>query len=91
LMEPPLVAQIVKDLALKNFNTKLGELADLLEDKMMIEIIKALRDGKIVGNIAHAMVNQDKIVRLIPQMPPEVRSGAKAQLQEHGNKMADQF
>lgn len=91
LMEPPLVTQIVKDLALKNFNTKLGELADLLDDKMMIEIIKALRDGKIVGNIAHAMVNQDKIVRLIPQMPPEVRSAAKAQLQEHGNKLADQF
>ncbi len=91
LMEPPLVAQIVKDLAHKNFNTKLGELADLLDDKMLVEIIKAVRDGKIVGNIAHAMVNQDKIVRIIPHMPADVRSGAKAQLQEHGNKLAEQF
>lgn len=91
LMEPPIVAQVVKDLSLKNFNAKLGELADLLEDKMMIEIIKVLRDGKIVGNIAHAMVNQDKIVRIIPQMPADVRSGARAQLQSLGNSLADKF
>jgi|JI8StandDraft_1071087.scaffolds.fasta_scaffold118402_2 hypothetical protein len=91
LMEPPIVAQVVKDLSLKNFNAKLGELADLLDDKMMIEIIKVLRDGKIVGNIAHAMVNQDKIVRIIPQMAADVRSGARAQLQSLGNSLADKF
>jgi len=91
LMEPPIVAQVVKDLSLKNFNAKLGELADLLDDKMMIEIIKVLRDGKIVGNIAHAMVNQDKIVRIIPQMAADVRSGARAQLQTLGNPLADKF
>lgn len=91
LMEPPIVAQVVKDLSLKNFNAKLGELADLLDDKMMVEIIKVLRDGKIVGNIAHAMVNQDKIVRIIPQMPGDVRSGARAQLQALGNPLADKF
>ena len=31
LMEPPIVAQVVKDLSLKNFNAKLGELADLID------------------------------------------------------------
>lgn len=91
LMEPQLVAQVVKDLSVKNFNAKLGELADLLDDKMMVEIIKVLRDGKIVGNIAHSMMNQEKIVRIIPQMPADVRSGARAQLQTLGNKLAEQF
>lgn len=91
LMEPPLVAQVVKDLATKNFHAKLGELADLLDDKMMVELIKVMRDGKIVGNIANAMMNQEKIVRIIPQMPPEVRSGARAQLQSLGNPLADKF
>lgn len=91
LMEPQLVAQVVRDLSHKNFYAKLGELADLLDDKMMIEIIKVLRDGRIVGNIANAMMNQEKIVRIIPQMPPEVRSAARAQLQSLGNRLADQF
>ncbi|HMV36046.1 MAG TPA: hypothetical protein PKD60_09140 [Turneriella sp.] len=91
LMEPQIVAQVVKDLSTKNFNAKLGELADLLDDKMMIEIIKVLRDGRIVGNIAHAMMNQEKILRIVPQMPPEVRSGARAQLQSLSNKLAEQF
>lgn len=91
LMEPQIVAQVVKDLSTKNFNAKLGELADLLDDKMIIEIIKALRDGRIVGNIAHSMMNQEKILRIVPQMPPEVRSAARAQLQSLGNKLAEQF
>jgi len=91
LMEPQIVAQVVKDLSTKNFNAKLGELADLLDDKMMIEIIKVLRDGRIVGNIAHSMMNQEKILRIVPQMPPEVRSAARAQLQSLGNKLAEQF
>lgn len=91
LMEPQLVAQVVRDLSHKNFYAKLGELADLLDDKMMVEIIKVLRDGRIVGNIANAMMNQEKIVRIIPQMPPEVRSAARAQLQSLGNRLADQF
>lgn len=90
-MEPQLVAQVVRDLSHKNFYAKLGELADLLDDKMMVEIIKVLRDGRIVGNIANAMMNQEKIVRIIPQMPPEVRSATRAQLQSLGNKLADQF
>lgn len=91
LMEPQIVAQVVKDLSSKNFNAKLGELADLLDDKMMVEIIKVLRDGRIVGNIAHSMMNQEKILRIVPQMPPEVRSAARAQLQSLGNKLAEQF
>lgn len=91
LMEPQIVAQVVQDLSTKNFNAKLGELADLLDDKMMIEIIKVLRDGRIVGNIAHSMMNQEKILRIVPQMPPEVRSGARTQLQSLGNKLAEQF
>lgn len=91
LMEPQIVAQVVKDLSLKNFNTKLGELADLLDDKMMVEIIKVLRDGRIVGNIANSMMNQEKILRIVPQMPPDVRSAARAQLQSLGNKLAENF
>jgi hypothetical protein len=91
LMEPQIVAQVVKDLSTKNFNAKLGELADLLDDKMMIEIIKVLRDGRIVGNIAHSMMNQEKILRIVPQMPPDVRSAARAQLQSLGNKLAEKF
>jgi hypothetical protein len=91
LMEPNLVAQVVKDLANKNFHGKLGELADLLDDKMMIEIIRVLRDGRIVGNIANAMMNQEKILRIVPHMPPDVRSAARAQLQSLGNKLAEQF
>lgn len=91
LMEPQIVAQVVKDLSTKNFNAKLGELADLLDDKMMVEIIKVLRDGRIVGNIANSMMNQEKILRIVPQMPPEVRSGARAQLQSLGNKLAEKF
>jgi len=90
-MEPNLVAQVVKDLATKNFHGKLGELADLLEDKMMIEIIKILKDGKIVGHIANAMVNQDKILRIVPHMPADVRSGARAELVNLGNKLAERF
>lgn len=91
LMETNIVAQVVKDLAAKNFHSKLGELADLLEDKVMLEIIRVVRDGKIIGNIANSMMNEDKIVRIAQQMPPEVRSGAKAQLQALGNKLADRF
>jgi hypothetical protein len=91
LMEPQIVAQVVKDLSTKNFNAKLGELADLLDDKMMIEIIKVLRDGRIVGNIANSMMNQEKILRIVPQMPPDVRSAARAQLQSLGNKLAEKF
>jgi hypothetical protein len=91
LMEPNLVAQVVKDLANKNFHGKLGELADLLDDKMMIEIIRVLRDGRIVGSIANAMMNQEKILRIVPHMPPDVRSAARAQLQSLGNKLAEQF
>jgi hypothetical protein len=91
LMEPNLVAQVVKDLAHKNFHGKLGELADLLDDKMMIEIIRVLRDGRIVGSIANAMMNQEKILRIVPHMPPDVRSAARAQLQSLGNKLAEQF
>jgi hypothetical protein len=91
LMEPNLVAQVVKDLANKNFHGKLGELADLLDDKMMIEIIRVLRDGRIVGNIANAMMNQEKILRIVPHMPPDVRSAARAQLQSLGNKLAEKF
>ncbi|MFZ5630498.1 MAG: hypothetical protein ACOY5B_15305 [Spirochaetota bacterium] len=91
LMEPQIVAQVVKDLSTKNFNAKLGELADLLDDKMMVDIIKVLRDGRIVGNIANSMMNQEKILRIVPQMPPEVRSGARAQLQSLGNKLAEKF
>ncbi|MBS0617026.1 MAG: hypothetical protein JSR44_02500 [Spirochaetes bacterium] len=91
LMEPPLVTQVVKDLAQKNFFGKLGELADLLDDKVMIDIIKNLREGKMVGNIAHAMMNQEKLIRIIPHIPPEIRSGAKAQLMSLGNKIAERF
>jgi hypothetical protein len=91
LMEPQIVAQVVKDLSTKNFNAKLGELADLLDDKMMIEIIRVLRDGRIVGNIANSMMNQEKILRIVPQMPPDVRSAARAQLQSLGNKLAEKF
>jgi len=91
LMEPQLVTQVVKDLAQKNFFGKLGELADLLDDKVMIEIIKNLREGKMVGNIAHAMMNQEKLIRIIPHISPEIRSGAKAQLMSLGNKIAERF
>lgn len=91
LMETNIVAQVVKDLAAKNFASKLGELADLLDDKVMLEIIKVVRDGKIVGNIANSMMNQDKIVRIAQQMPPDIRSAAKAQLVSLGNKLADKF
>lgn len=90
-MEPALVAQVVRDLANKNYHGKLGELADLLDDKILIEIIKLLKDGKLVGFIADAMVNQDKFLRLVPQMPADVRVGAKAQLQSLGNKLAERF
>lgn len=91
LMETNIVAQVVKDLAAKNFHGKLGELADLLDDKVMLEIVKNVRDGKIVGNIANSMMNQDKIIRIAQQMPPDIRSGAKAQLVSLGNKLADKF
>lgn len=91
LMEPPLVGQVVKDLANKNFHGKLGELADLLDDKMMVEIIKVVRDGNIVGHIANSMMNQEKILRIVPQMPPDVRSGAKALLKSLNNPLADKF
>ncbi|MBX3724040.1 MAG: hypothetical protein KF713_19490 [Turneriella sp.] len=91
LMETNIVAQVVKDLAAKNFHGKLGELADLLEDKVMLEIIKNVRDGKIVGNIANSMVNQEKIIRIAQQMPGDIRSAAKAQLQTLGNPLADKF
>lgn len=91
LMETNIVAQVVKDLAAKNFHSKLGELADLLEDRVMLEIIKVLRDGKIVGNIANSMVNEEKIVRIAQQMPPDIRSGAKAQLESLGNKLSERF
>jgi hypothetical protein len=37
------------------------------------------------------MMNQEKILRIVPQMPPEVRSAARAQLQSLGNKLAEQF
>ena len=57
----------------------------------MIEVIKVLRDGRIVGNIANTMMNQEKILRIVPQMPPEVRSAARAQLQSLGNKLAEKF
>jgi hypothetical protein len=91
LMEPNLISQVVKDLAHKNFHGKLGELADLLDDKMMVEVIKNVADGKIVGNIAHSMINQQKVERLIPQMPAQVRAGAKELLKSLGNKLADKF
>jgi hypothetical protein len=91
LMEINIVAQVVRDLAAKNFHGKLGELADLLEDKVMLEIVKALKDGKMVGNIAHSMMNQEKILRIAQQMPADIRSGAKAQLQSLGNPLADKF
>lgn len=91
LMEPNLIAQVVKDLAHKNFHGKLGELADLLDDKMMAEVIKIVRDGKIIGGIANSMMNLEKITRLIPQMPPETRSGAKLVLQSHNNPLAEKF
>ena len=90
-METNIVAQVVKDLAAKNFHGKLGELADLLEDKVMLEIIKNVRDGKIVGNIANSMVNQEKIIRIAQQMPGDIRSAAKAQLQTLGNPLAEKF
>lgn len=91
LMETNIVAQVVKDLAAKNFLSKLGELADLLEDKVMLEIVKNVRDGKIVGNIANAMLNQEKIIRIAQQMPGDIRAGAKAQLEALGNKLAEKF
>jgi hypothetical protein len=91
LMEINIVAQVVKDLAAKNFHGKLGELADLLDDNVMLEIVKTLRDGKLVGNIAHAMINQDKIVRIAQQMPSDIRNGAKAQLASLGNPLAEKF
>jgi hypothetical protein len=90
-MEPQLVAQVVKDLSAKNFYAKLGELADLLDENMLVEIIKVLRDGRIVGNIAHTMMNQEKLLRIVPLMPPDVRSEARAQLQSLGNKLAKEF
>lgn len=91
LMETNIVAQVVKDLAAKNFHGKLGELADLLDDKVLLEIVKNVRDGKIVGDIAHAMLNQEKIIRIAQQMPADIRSGAKAQLVTLGNTLAEKF
>lgn len=91
-MEPQLVAQVVREMAARNFYAKLGELADLLDDRMLVEITKALRDGSIVGKIANTMMNQEKLSRVIPLMPPEVRSAARAQLIELGNqKLAEKF
>ncbi|HRP69112.1 MAG TPA: hypothetical protein PLY93_06240 [Turneriella sp.] len=91
LMEVNITAQVVKDLVTKNFTGKLGELADLLDDKVLLDIVNALRDGKIVGNIANAMMNHEKIVRIAQQMPADIRNGAKMQLQTLGNKLAEQF
>ncbi|MBV6492276.1 MAG: hypothetical protein LDLANPLL_00269 [Turneriella sp.] len=90
-MDPNITAQIVKDLTSKNFTGKLGELADILEDKVLLSIVNALHDGKIVGSIANVMMNQEKILRIAEQMPVEIRNAAKLQLQTLGNKLADQF
>lgn len=90
-MEPDLIVGIVKHMAQMDFYHKLGELSDLLDERLMITVTQKLNDAITISRIVTQMTNEDKIIRLSRHWSTSLRDGILLELGKMGNPIKEKL
>lgn len=76
---------ITETLGKKGLSRRLGEISDLLEDKMLEKLTDRIRDPERLASVAAYMTRSDKLTRLGRRLDSKLRSAVVSVLQRQGH------
>ena len=92
VMDPQLITDVVRQMAIRNFYNKLGELADLMQERVMTQVIQRLRDPIVTAKIVEYMSDEEKVVRLSRDWPRDLKPQLIEEIRNLGkNELADRL
>lgn len=87
-MDVDLVVSVVREMVKRSFFMKLGELADLLNENHLKNVMLKLNDNNAILQVGLHMKDEDKIVRLSKAWSQPTRSYVVGELQKMGHPLA---
>ncbi|MBS0619295.1 MAG: hypothetical protein JSR44_13995 [Spirochaetes bacterium] len=88
LMEVDLIVSVVRDMVKRQFYLKLGEIADLLNENHLKNVMLKINDDNAILQVGIHMKDEDKIVRLSKAWPPKTRDYVTAELKKLKHPLA---
>jgi hypothetical protein len=85
------LAVITEALGKKGLSRRLGEISDLLEDKMLEKLTDKIKDPERLASVAAYMTRTDKVSRLGRRLDAKLRSAVVSVLQRQGHSGAAQL
>jgi hypothetical protein len=82
---------ITEALSKKGLSRRLGEISDLLEDKLLEKLTDRIRDPERLAAVAAYMTRSDKLTRLGRRLDAKLRNAVVSVLQQQGHAGAAQL
>jgi hypothetical protein len=87
-MEVDIVVNVVREMVKRSFFMKLGELADLLNENQLKNVMLKINDNNAILQVGIHMQDEAKIVRLSKAWPAGTRSYVLAELEKMNHPLA---
>lgn len=87
-MDIDLVVSVVREMVKRSFFMKLGELADLLNENHLKNVMLKLNDNNAILQVGLHMKDEEKIIRLSKAWSQSTRSYVVGELQKMGHPLA---
>lgn len=87
-MDVDIVVSVVREMVKRSFYMKLGELADLLNENHLKNVMLRLNDDNAILQVGLHMKDEDKIIRLSKAWPASTRNFVLSELQKMNHPLA---
>jgi len=87
-MEVDIVVNVVREMVKRSFFMKLGELADLLSENQLKNVMLKINDNNAILQVGIHMNDEGKIIRLSKAWPAGTRSYVLAELEKMNHPLA---
>ncbi|AFM11886.1 hypothetical protein [Turneriella parva] len=87
-MEVDIVVNVVREMVKRSFFMKLGELADLLNENQLKNVMLKINDNNAILQVGIHMKDEGKIIRLSKAWPAGTRSYVLAELEKMNHPLA---
>jgi hypothetical protein len=87
-MEVDIVVNVVREMVKRSFFMKLGELADLLNENQLKNVMLKINDNNAILQVGIHMKDEGKIIRLSKAWPTGTRSYVLAELEKMNHPLA---
>ncbi|HMY10700.1 MAG TPA: hypothetical protein PKW28_07690 [Turneriella sp.] len=90
-MEVDIVVNVVREMVKRSFFLKLGELADLLNENHLKNVMLKINDNNAIFQVGLHMQDEGKIIRLSKAWPAATRTYVVAELQKINHPLASKL